>query len=142
MMIRFLGTDSIMCGLSEIYEIHVYNPHGEVIKKVAKNFNPIIVNDIEIQKRALEREKDLPKYFPAFQNLFMDEGGRIYIQTYERHLAEDKYYYDIFDPKGKYIVKAALPALPKYWRNGSMYTVEDDEDGYLYVKRYKVIWNY
>ena len=31
---------------------------------------------------------------------------------------------------------------PRFWKNGKSYTVEDDENGYLYVKSYKVTWKF
>ena len=53
-----------------------------------------------------------------------------------------KFYFDVFNTEGKYIAKVPLNALPQYWKNRKMYTIEEDEDGYQYVKRYKVTWKY
>ena len=142
MMIRFLSSDSFMCGNSETNEFQIYNPEGELVRTIMRDFKPIEINQDEKQKRGLTRYKDLPSHFPAFQDFSMDEEGRIYAQLYERQMDKDKYYFDVYNPEGIYLAKVPLNALPKCWKNGKMYTVEEDEEGYQYIKRYKVTWNY
>lgn len=142
MMIRFLSSDAFMCGNSETNEFHIYNPEGELVRRIMGDFRPIEINQEEKQKRGFTRYKDLPSHFPAFQDFSMDEEGRIYAQLYERQMDKDKYYFDVFNPEGIYLAKVPLNALPKCWKNGKMYTLEEDEDGFQFVKRYKVTWNY
>jgi hypothetical protein len=43
--------------------------------------------------------------------------------------------------EGKYIVKIPLKSLPRVLKNGRFYTIEEDEEGYQVIKRYKVIWD-
>ncbi len=46
-----------------------------------------------------------------------------------------------FDPEGKYIAKVLFNInSPLFFKKGKLYTIEEDEDGYQYVKRYKVTW--
>ena len=120
----------------------IYNLDGNLVQKISKDFDPVEINKYEKEKRNWIERKGLPKYFPAFEDFSVDEDGRIYVQTYERQMDEDKFYFDVFDPDGRYVTKTRLNSLPKYWKNGKMYTAEEDENGYLYVKRYKVNWNY
>jgi hypothetical protein len=142
MVIRFPSSDSVICGLSETYELQTYDLEGRMVKKVARDFDPVEISDYEKEKRKLMGREGLPKYFRAFQDFFVDEDGRIFVQTYERQTDEDKFYFDVFDPDGKYVAKIPLNTLPKFWKNGKMYTIEEDENGYVYIKRYKVTWNY
>jgi len=41
---------------------------------------------------------------------------------------------------GVTIVKIPLGFFPRTWKNKKLYTIEEDEESYLYVKRYKVTW--
>ena len=46
----------------------------------------------------------------------------------------------VFSEEGKYLAKVSLRGHPACWDNGKLYSIETDEKGYEYVKRYKVIW--
>ena len=142
MMIHFLSSDAIICGFSENFEFHIYNPEGEIIRKFSKPFDAIKISEGEKERRRLNREKGLPGYFPAFQDFSVDDEGRVFVQLYERQMDEDVFYFDVFDAEGKYITKVPLKFFPRFWRSGKMYTEEVDEEGYNYIKRYKVTWNF
>ncbi len=141
MMGRFFPPDKIICGHSENYEICFYSSEGEVEKRISKDFIPMAISDSEKERRGILK-KETPKYFPAFEDFSLDEEGRLVVKTYERYEDGEKYWYDVFDSEGKYITKTHFPALPKYWKNDKLYTIETDKDGFQYVKRYKVTWNY
>ena len=49
---------------------------------------------------------------------------------------------EVFDSEGRYLTKVLFKSFPRVWKNGKFYTIETDDDGYQYVKRYKVTWNY
>lgn len=142
MIVRFPSTDLAICGFSETYELQIYDLNGHLVQKIFKDFDPVEINEYEKEKRDWTRRKGLPRYFPAFEDLSVDEEGRIYVQTFERQMDKDEFYFDVFEPDGKYIAKIPLKTFPEYWKNGKMYTFEEDENGFLYIKRYKVTWNY
>lgn len=50
------------------------------------------------------------------------------------------YYYDIFDPQGRYMAKVFLEVRPRVWKKNKMYTIYEDKEGYRYIKRYEVEW--
>jgi hypothetical protein len=35
-----------------------------------------------------------------------------------------------------------LAFTPRFWKNGKLYTIEDDDQGFPSVKRYKVSWDF
>jgi len=72
----------------------------------------------------------------------IDDAGRIFVQTYEKTIDESGYYYDVFNSEGKYIAKIPLKTQPRVWKRGKLYTIEEEEEGYQVVKRYKVNWRY
>jgi hypothetical protein len=85
---------------------------------------------------------EVPHNHLAFMNLSVDDKGRIFLGTYEKVKVGEGYYYDVFDSEGKYLAKIPLMVRPQVWKKGKLYTIEEDEDGYQFVKRYKVTWNY
>jgi len=52
---------------------------------------------------------------------------------------EPMYSQDVFDSNGKYIVRISLKYRPQAWKNNRLYTIEEDEEGYQVVKRYKAL---
>lgn len=83
---------------------------------------------------------EFPKHHPAFVHLSLDEDGRIFVKTYEKVKDGEGYYYDVFDSEGRYIAKVPLKTRPGVWKTDKLYTIEEDEEGYLYIKRYSVEW--
>jgi len=142
MLARFPSFDLLICGYKDSYELHFINLEGEIVRKVIKDYSPIEVSEEEKIRRKLPESSELPKHFPAFQDFSVDEEGRIYVQLFERQMDGDKFYYDVFDPKSRYISRIRLNALPKFWKNGKMYTIEADDEGFQVIKSYKVTWNY
>jgi len=138
--------DSVICGYPEKYELKVYNSEGNVIKRVVKDSMPVKITqeEIEEKKKSLPgpMQLDIPPYHSAYQDFSIDEENRIFVQTWERAENEEGYYYDVFDSEGKYIAKIPLKFPPHVWKKNKLYTIEEDEDGFQMVKRYKVTWGY
>ena len=141
--------DNIVFGYPETYEIKVYAPSGQLIKKIIKKYDPVDITEDE-KKEQIEdlppQIKDrvvFPKHHPAFYRLCLDDEGRIFVQTWEKvGEEEDMYYHDVFDPEGRYIAKVPLRLRPMTCKRGRLYSIEEDEEGYQVVKRYKVTWKY
>jgi hypothetical protein len=54
---------------------------------------------------------------------------------------EAGYMFEVFDTEGVYIAEIHLKSRPRLFKNDRMYTVEEDEDGFHVVKRYRIGWN-
>ena len=80
------------------------------------------------------------KNFPAFGRLFIDDENRIFAETYER-TKEEEVYFDVFDSNGRYIYKVPLKPGRKncIWKKNKLYTIDETEEGFPVVKRYKVV---
>jgi hypothetical protein len=149
--------DNIIWGSSDKYEISVLNPEGELIKKIIKDYNAVEVSEdykkrvIELYESRLQRNYIsqmkfiFPKYFPAFGSITIENTGRLFIETYEEVKDRTGYhYFDVFNPEGIYIAKIPLKTehVNTYiWKKSKLYTIEEDEEGFPVVKRYKVTWN-
>lgn len=139
---RFLPSDLIICGFRESYEFQILDSEGKTIRKITKDYVPIEISKEEKKKRKITQSRELPRYFPAFQDFSVDAENRLFIQTWERAENEEGYYFDVFDSEGKYIAKVPLKMEPQIWKNNKLYSIEEDEEGSQMVKRYKVTWNY
>ena len=87
-----------------------------------------------------------PEFFYPFVNISVDEEDRVIVGTYEKFKDKTGHYvYDVFDLEGKYIAIMPLkirPEIKPKWDMGKLYTIDNNEDGFPVVKRYKVIWKY
>ena len=138
--------DNVICGYPEKYEFKLFNSEGNLIRKVVKDYKPIKITqgEIEESKKRLPgpMKLDIPQYYSAYQDLTIDEENRIFVQTWERLENEEGYYYDVFDSDGKFIAKVYLKFPPRIWKRDKLYTIEEDENGFQMVKKYKVTWKY
>jgi hypothetical protein len=144
--------DSIVWGYADKYEFQILDKNGQVIQKILKDYEHVKITEEEKQKwvKDVFRDKGIPpdvkvywdKCHNPFQFLNIDDQGRIFVKTYEKTTDESGYYYDVFDSEGKYIVKIPLNCQPQVWKKNKLYTIEEDEEGYQVVKRYKVTWKY
>ena len=88
---------------------------------------------------------DIPNNHTAYKNLTVDEEGRCYVLSWEKNQGTKEYYLDIFDSEGIYIAKVPIEVnlnRNSVWKKYKLYTIEEDEEGFQVVKRYKVTWNY
>lgn len=146
-----LKDDKVLWGNWLSYRLHIVDETGKMTRKIFKDYNPIKITEKDKEKDIKQRfgdqgippgiKVDFPDYHPAFWYLSIDDEGRIFVQTFER-TEEGSYYYDVFDSEGKYIAKIPFGVRPWAWKKNKLYTVEEDEEGYQYVKRYKVTWKY
>jgi len=140
--------DNIVYGYPKEYEIQIFNPDGKQIKKITKEYEPVEITEEE-KKEFQEGEPpqarmryDFSKYHSAFQRFFLDDEGRIYVQTWEKIGDKEIYNYDVFDNEGKYVARIPLRDTPYVCFRGKIYSMEEDEEGYQIVKRYRVDWKY
>ena len=147
------NNNEIVCGHPDKgYELKIFNPEGKIIKNIVKDYTPIKIPAEEIKR---EKKRPLPpgmfysipKYYSAFLWIIVDEKNRIFVCTRERSKDKVGRYYDVFSPEGKFIAKIpisheVLMGNPIIFKGDKLYLVKADEDGYQYVKRYKVTWRY
>jgi 6-bladed beta-propeller len=136
--------DNIVYGFPKNYEIEILNPEGGVLKRITKDYDPIEITE---EEKETERKNHPPeirlvfsKYYPPFRLFMCDDEGRIIVQARERRDGRLGYVYDVFDEQGRYIVKFNIDATPLLWRRGKMYALAESEEGFQYIKRYKVTW--
>lgn len=143
---QVMEDDYLLYGYPENYELQIFNPEGKVLMKIIKDYDPVPISETEKEERRQDirpgREIEFPRYHPAFRYFKTDEEGRIFVQTWEKADSGEKYCFDVFDSDGRFIAKIPLNFGLAVLKKGKMYTIEEDEDGYQFVKRYKVSWKY
>lgn len=135
------------------YELYIHNQDGKLIRKIIKEYEPIEITKTEYEKMMKEWfgrspasdrfEFIIPKNYPPFHTFILDDEGRIFVKKFEGVEQGKRIYAEVFDQQGRYITDIIFPInmLPGPFKKGKLYTVEEDEEGYRVVKRYKVKWN-
>ena len=138
----------IVCARNDSCEIRIYGgEETELEMRLQKIYEPIKFSQKHIEKYLAQSSPseiismNLPTFLPPFKYIQCDEKKRIFIATFELEEKTNQDYYDVFDEEGKFLVKITLPSYPVFKEN-NLYTIEEDEEGYQYIKRYKVTWNY
>jgi len=143
-----INGNQIVFGYQAEYEIQVFDADGNLVRRISKDYTPVKVTQRDADERLegedlpptiLER-MTLPEFHCPFASLGADDEGRIFVMTYERIPDGAGYYFDVFDEQGRFIVKVPFANRPELIKNGKLFTVEEDEQGYQMVKRYKVTW--
>ncbi|MEW5899978.1 MAG: 6-bladed beta-propeller [Acidobacteriota bacterium] len=141
---ELVDNDTILCGLNKKYEFSVYDSEGKVTKVISRDYDPVRISDEE-RKESLKRlkqpeNKAVPRSHPAYRRFSIDEEGRIFVQVWEKPAGRRGYYHDVFDSRGKYIAKIPFEFPPRVWKKKKLYTIEEDESGFQFVRRHKVEW--
>ncbi|MBD3414692.1 MAG: 6-bladed beta-propeller [Candidatus Aminicenantes bacterium] len=143
--------DEVVWGYSDRYEIKILDAHGQLTTRILRNYDPIPVNEQEYAGQIKRKfggkspgprfQQKLPKNHPAFHSILSDDQGRIFIGTFDN--TEDQgHNYDILDAQGKYIAQMTFPVTPFLFKKGKLYCLEQDPDGFILVKRYRVKWKH
>lgn len=140
--------DNFVWGHASEYVLHIVNPDGNEVQRIIRSYDPIKVTENEKEKIKKSFAKmppsiklKFPDAYPAFDWFYPGDKGGIVVRTYEK--SEDgSNYFDFFDADGRYIAKIPFKYFPRAWRNDKVYFVEEDEDGYQLIKRYKFVWKF
>jgi hypothetical protein len=139
----------LVCGYPEQeYKLKVFDLDGNLIRTIERDSSPIKVTDkdidLEMDRRGIKSREEIvaPDYYPPYNWFYSDDEGRIFVSTWKHGPESNEFYFDVFDNKGRYLLKVPIIREPKLFKNGKMYTIEEDEEGYQYIKRYKVTWKY
>jgi len=135
------------------YELYVHDSNGKLIRKITKEYDPVEITNVEYEKMTKEWfgkvpssdrwEFIIPNNYPPFHAFILDDEGRIFVKKFEGIENSKRIYCEVFDSQGKYITDIIFPInmLPGLFKKGKLYTIEEDEEGYRVVKRYKVKWD-
>jgi hypothetical protein len=137
-------TDKIVYGNNLTYEFYILDSTGKPLKRIVRNYDPVKITEEE-KKESLRRleqpeNKEVPDFHPPYRRFTVDNEDRIFVQTWERPKDSEGYHHDVFDSEGRFITKIIFKFPPQIWKLGKFYSIEEDEDGFQFIKRYKVTW--
>jgi hypothetical protein len=158
LLIYRTGSDKIYIGnTAKGYEIDVYSLEGNLLRKIRKEYNPVMVTE-DIKKGYFETwPKDDPlrnnfyftEHWPAYRGLFGDDEGRLFVLTYEAGGSPGEFLYDIFNSEGVFIGRISLANLKKLaaprsfaikFKKNRLYRLGEKENGYKELVAYKLSW--
>ena len=140
--------DNLVYGDPRKYELLFFDPsEGKLFKKVTHYYADIPVSDEDKAKELEKIPPDarayinlvFPKYHPIFSEFFLSDLGHIIVRTNEK-TKDGQFIHDIFDADGRFISRMPLKPSGITILKGKYYALEEDEDGFQYVKRYAVTW--
>jgi len=132
------------------YELFVHDQEGTLIKKIALDYDPLPIT-AEDEDNLIEEtfgqspmrdqwDVRFPDTYPPYMGFSVDDEGRIFVRRYEKQKDEQGGLVDIFDSEGLYMAQTRFKMNPMIFKKGHMYAIEEDEEGFRVVKRYKVNW--
>lgn len=158
-----LPEDHMVWGMTSEYAFHVIDNSGRMIRKIRKKHTPIALSEeykSEIsqlappgwskEKYAKQIAERLSSHFPAFDFIFTDEAGNLFVKTFETEKETGRYLIDIFDTQGRFVARTALKVchvVTEEWpnlyqvKNNHLYAPDYNEDRFPVLKRYEIIWN-
>jgi len=154
-----LNAENAVYSHSSNYRLYIVNSSGEVCLIFEKDEPLILFTQKEknqridemlerlnkggqqFSRREIEKAFNFPKMKPIFNNLQNDDEQNIYVWILRSYAVDqdDKFpYFDLFNKDGYYLYRVKTRPLPKIIKNGHLYCDERDEEGYIYIKRYRI----
>jgi hypothetical protein len=153
----------LIWGITSEYEFSIIDDNGKTVRKIRKKHTPLPLSEeykAEIsqlappgaskESYAKDVAERLSPHFPAFDFIFTDEAGRLFVKTFETEKETGRYLVDVFDTEARFLARTSLkvdhvvtgrwPYLYKI-KNNYLYAPEHDENGFPVLKRYKIVWN-
>jgi 6-bladed beta-propeller len=137
-------SDDLIVGYSKDYDLRVFDGRThELSKRILKDYDLVPVREEEISRfkkpEYQAMEFDFAKQHAAYWNVFSSDTGHLFIETFER-AGSGFFIHDVFDKEGRFLARVPLRSHGLKISGGKYYALEEDEDGYQYVKRYAVTW--
>jgi hypothetical protein len=98
--------------------------------------------DIESLRKNNPLNWQIPDYLMPFSRIYTNEAGMIITAPYARRGEKKEMGFDIFDKMGKYLSHMLMDSYFYHclWGNGRLYAIQENDDGYLVVRVYKLNW--
>lgn len=149
--------DHIIFAFPENYEFYIYDAQGALVQKIEKKYNSVRISQEELAyMRSVVRlpsnvKNIVPNHHDAFKRFSVDDENRIFVETWEKTKDGKGFIYDVFGSDGICFARVPLNfnfgrfslfLNPIVWKDGKVYAREEDEDGYQFIVRYTVHWEY
>jgi hypothetical protein len=140
--------------LNDKYTIEVFDKNGQVFKKIDRPYEPVPFTSKDAEEfraryengrntKKIAEDMSMPQIKTITPRMLVDDSGNLWVESHEQNEEEDRTFtaYDIFNADGYYEAKVWIDKGPSLLMKGKMYRMETDEEtGYRFLKRYRVIW--
>lgn len=138
--------DNLVFGYPLTYEIRFYGPSdAKVFKRITREYDrtAVTAEERETVEKSVPRgttiKFEFSKYHSAYHRFFTSDLGHLFVETWDT-TKDGMKVYDIFDSEARFISRMPLKPSGIAILKGKYYALEQDEEGYQYVKRYAVTW--
>lgn len=137
------------------YELKEMSAGGRVLQTVRKEFEPIPVTDVDMEKARGRLEwfeesggqidySKIPNQKPAVQSFFSDDEGNLWVMRTETDSEQTGPLFDLFNEKGVFLGEVRIPFLvtmrpAPILKDGYLYTISKEESGAEVIVRGKVM---
>ena len=134
------------------YEFLVYDLDGNLLRKIRKEYDPVLFPESIRKKRQARYDQTgqkvfFKKYWPPYLSFVVDDEGRIYARTYEEGNASGEFMYDIFNQDGIFILRKSMNIytwgeidLSAVVKKNHLYCLQEKENGFKKLVIYKMNW--
>lgn len=141
------------CQQNEDFLINIYNLQGQLLKQIHKEYKKV---DIPKSYRDQKMEEYLnstpyrvhkmlgyfPAHFPPMKNLYVDDRGRMFVETYEEGEEPGSEMVDIFNAEGINTGRVALKIVEsRVFKNERLYDFLEKESGFQKLVVYRISWS-
>jgi hypothetical protein len=137
------------------YEIQVFDLEGKHVLSVQRDYKPVKVTEEDIEEITDRISAfsgiaggvnvmdlfEFPKLYPPYQGFFLDDQDRVYVRCWEKGKEKGEFWTDVFDEEGRYFTRFVHKSELRIIKGDTAYGVEENEDGFRLVKKYKVTWS-
>jgi hypothetical protein len=133
------------------FEVSVYDSHGRRLRSIRKEWRKVSIPQSfkdsirgagQGQLAAMLKDKGyFPDSFPAVKDLYADDRGRVFVETYEAGPAAGDTILDVFAPDGTFIGEQPVaPVLARFVKGDRLYALVEKESGFQKLMVYEMIW--
>ena len=154
-----LNFDKTVYSFSSRYRFYVVNTSGKIGFIFEKDEQPISftrkeknqridsmykrkkMRGVQSSRQEIENVYNFPETKPFFYSVLHDDKDNIYVLRIRSFFMDpnNRYInYDLFNKDGYYLYRVKTLHPPEIIKNGYLYNDRMDENGYIYIKRYKI----
>ncbi len=146
-ILRGRNDGKLIWAYTRTYELFLETAAGQRITRIAHSCARIKITDKDktdyVKSNWKEKPAFLelvwPEYYSPIEYIILDDKDRLFVGTVEKD-GEGRRKIDVFDAAGKYMGSFHFEDRIMVIRNGLLYAIAEDADGFPIVERYVMTW--
>jgi hypothetical protein len=138
------NNSEIVVGNPSGYEFNICDRSGKILKHVRKDYKRIKIPPADVsylKNTGKAGIYPIPEYFEPYYRVYSSDDGKIFVNTHYTISGEKKNMFDVFDENGRFLGEISLGWYEDcLWRNGRLYLITEDTEGYPKICVYRVTW--